>query len=239
MPTEVSAGRLVLALDDEWRISVTDTAHGELLGAPDTDTPRDMLRGIGVQRLGDVSPRRSRAGASLGPGGPDDELAPPDGKWDEVASVTSVRAQDAEEVEGAAGAASLMATLRTARGRAVDLAAHAARDDVVEVMLSTEEPETVEALGIAWSCTRKERWLGFGERSDSFLARRRRRRVLRRRRPLPGLRVPLLGPDRPTLGPAPEARRHLLPSSLAALDPGLGPGPRERRARLLPAPPER
>ena len=62
-----------------------------------------------------------------------------------------------------------MATLRTATGRAVELAAHAARDDVLEVMLSTEEPETVEALGIAWSCTRQERWLGFGERSESFL----------------------------------------------------------------------
>ena len=158
MPTELRAGRLVLELDDEGRLSVSDAERGRLLGALGAN-PQGTLRGIGVQRTGDVSPRRSRSGATLGPGGPDDESAPPEGRWDEVVAVTAARAQRA----------TLTAALRTSAGHLVELAARAERADVVDILLSAAEPETVEAFGIAWGCAPAERWLGFGERSDAFL----------------------------------------------------------------------
>jgi alpha-glucosidase (family GH31 glycosyl hydrolase) len=158
VPTELRAGRLVLELDDAGRLSVSDVERGQLLAAVGADA-QETLRGIGLQRVGDVNPRRSRTGATLGPGGPDDESAPPGGKWDEVVAVTAARAEKG----------TLTAALRTSAGRVVDLAAHAERADVIDLLLSADEPRSVEALGLAWGCAAAERWLGFGERSDAFL----------------------------------------------------------------------
>ena len=155
MPTELRAGRLILRLDDGGRLSVSDSERGALLAG----VRRGPLRGIGVQRVDDVSPRRFRTGATLGPGGPKDELAPPHGRWDEVAAVEEARNEGA----------SLRAVLETAAGRFVELAADAVREHVLGITLSVEEPGTVEALGIAWGCVAGQRWLGFGERSDAFL----------------------------------------------------------------------
>jgi alpha-D-xyloside xylohydrolase len=158
MPTELRAGRLVLGLDDAGRLSVSDSERGPLLGTLDQNAP-GTLCGIGVQPMGEVSPRRSRTGATLGPGGPDDELAPPDGTWDEVVGVTETGAETT----------TLTARLRTSAGRVLELAARAERADVVDILLSATQPDTVEALGLAWGCAAGERWLGFGERSDAFL----------------------------------------------------------------------
>jgi alpha-D-xyloside xylohydrolase len=156
--TELRAGRLLLELDDSGGLSVSDAERGQLLGALGVHEP-GTLRGIGLQRVGEVSPRRSRTGATLGPGGPDDESAPPEGRWDEVVAVTAARADKT----------TLTAALRTSAGRVVELTAHAARADVVDIVLTATEPETVEAIGLAWECAPGERWLGFGERSDAFL----------------------------------------------------------------------
>ena len=161
MPTELRTGRLVLRLDARGRLSVAD--HGGhrravLLGDPGTQQA-GLPRGIGVQRLGHVAPRRSRVGASLAAAAPDDGLALPEGTWDEVMEVFDARAEGE----------SLTAELGTAAGAAVTLAAHVVRDDVVSVMLSADDPRTVEALAIAWGCAPGERWLGLGERSDAFL----------------------------------------------------------------------
>jgi alpha-D-xyloside xylohydrolase len=158
VPTQLRAGRLLLKLDDSGGLSVSDAAHGQLLGALGGHAP-GTLRGIGLQRVGEVSPRRSRTGATLGPGGPDDASAPPDGRWDEVVAVTVARADKT----------TLTAALHTSAGRVVELTAHAARADVVDIVLTAIEPETVEAIGLAWECAPGERWLGFGERSDAFL----------------------------------------------------------------------
>ncbi|HEY6472768.1 MAG TPA: TIM-barrel domain-containing protein [Acidimicrobiales bacterium] len=157
MLVELRAGRLLLQLDDRGLLSVADDERGVLLGPLD-DTPAAKLGGVGVQRIGDVSPRRSRSGPVLGPGGPDDELAPPIGTWDAVERAT----------ETATTTHSFTATLVTSAGSTVTVSAHAVRDDVVDLTLSSDHPETVEALGVAWACTADERWLGFGERSDAF-----------------------------------------------------------------------
>jgi alpha-glucosidase (family GH31 glycosyl hydrolase) len=161
VPVELRAGRLVLALDDAGRLGVSDAEHGQLLATlgGDPGDPHGSQRGIGLQRVGDVSPRRSRTGATLGPGGPDDESAPPKGRWDEVVAVAEARAEQT----------TLTARLVTEAGLVITLAAHAERAEVVDLLLSATERESVEALGVAWGCAAGERWLGFGERSDQFL----------------------------------------------------------------------
>jgi alpha-glucosidase (family GH31 glycosyl hydrolase) len=156
--SELRAGSLVLTLDDGGRLHVADAARGVLLGSLGGEPP-GALRGIGVQRVGDVGPRRSRSGPTLGPGGPDDERAPAGGAWDEVVALTAARVEKTM----------LTAGLRTSAGRVVELSAYAQRADVVDLQLTTEEPGTVEALGLAWGCGAGERWLGFGERSDAFV----------------------------------------------------------------------
>ena len=157
MPAELRAGRLLLQLDDRGRLSVSDNERGALLGPLD-DNPSATLRGVGVQRVGAVSPRRSRSGPTLGPGGPDDELAPPTGTWDMVERTTEIYTQTY----------TLEATLVTDSGSSLTLTARAVRDDVLDLTLAPNGTTTIEALGVAWACTADERWLGFGERSDAF-----------------------------------------------------------------------
>lgn len=158
MTTELRSGRLLLLLDDGGRLTVADDDSGLLLGAIE-EPPTTTVNGLGVQRLGDVNPRRSRSGPTLGPGGPDDELAPPTGPWDTVERIAETYTHPY----------TLEATLLTTRGSSLTLTARAVRDDVLDLTLTPDDPDTVEALGIAWACTSEERWLGFGERSDEFL----------------------------------------------------------------------
>ena len=155
---ELRAGRLLVQLDDHGRLSVADDERGVLL-APLDKSLAATPGGVGIQRIGDVTPRRSRTGPTLGPGGPDDELAPPTGSWDTVERIA----------EAYTHAYTLEARLLTARGSPLTLTARTVRDDVLDLTLTPDDPDTVEALGLAWACTPEERWLGFGERSDEFL----------------------------------------------------------------------